>query len=948
MSRPKTVLALFLTASAVYLGALNLGDRLNWKPLSDGVNWGEYQGRVVVDSVENVILKSSDGNALVGGDQLVSINGIPVQNLDEYVEILDLLGEDPSESPEVSYVVKTLASDSEERFVGQLGHQSLIKGTDWALGVLALIHLIVGTLIVLRSSRAFGAFHFYLLNLCAFVLYWFGRSGRADIFDLVIYALDSAALLLLPALFLHFCCFFPKPLPLFENMPRLRGAIYIPTVLLATVHAFWLTGQLQPLGLGVGHQSLTFVNRVELAYFVAVFLSAGVVLLSLQRRSASPVERQQMKWITHGTMFGIVPFALIYAVPYLLGIEITGPMNLSILSLGLIPLGWAYAITRYRLMDVDVLFKRGAAYALTSSAALAIFVGVVLLLGQVIQYFFGESGIGLSAGVALGLAFLFSPLKTRIQSQIDRYFYRDQYGYRSSLSDFSRNLGSEIRLPELIHKICQRISLALGTSNVSVFVRESDSPGNYELYQSTDENVKHCSLSVPTRMLSSPESRRLSSTPANEDPETAAARTALLVRGIEHIQPLKVRGRNIGFLGLGGKRSGAPLSTDDLTLVATLGDYAAIAIDNAVLYDSLETKARQLLKLKAYNENVIESISVGVLVVDPDGHITLWNSTIQAFYGLDREAAIGRRIEDIFPVPLIEAMKSLLDGPGWATRETRSLFKTHLKTAEGREHRTNITMTPFVGDGSIEAGVLILIEDVTEKTQLENQLLQSEKLSSIGLFAAGVAHEVNTPLTGISTYAQLLLKKMSPEDDSYEPLKKIESQSFRASRIVNGLLNFARIDNSDFHELSLNSLMMDTVSLLEHQFKSCNIELDVDLDPYLPKTQGNDGKLQQVFMNLFMNARDAMPKGGKVTVRTHQSDGSAFVEVHDSGCGISADHIKRIYDPFFTTKEVGKGTGLGLSVSYGIIQEHSGTIRVESRPNEGTTFRVQLPIKRVN
>jgi len=245
-------------------------------------------------------------------------------------------------------------------------------------------------------------------------------------------------------------------------------------------------------------------------------------------------------------------------------------------------------------------------------------------------------------------------------------------------------------------------------------------------------------------------------------------------------------------------------------------------------------------------------------------------------------------------------------------------------------------------------GALLIFEDITRKIQLENQLLQAEKLSSIGLFAAGIAHEVNTPLAGISSYAQILLKEAREDDPNREILRKIEAQSFRASEIINNLLNFARVSESDVKSVKLNSLMNETFSLLEHSFKAANIDVDMELDASLPATIGNGSRLQQVFMNLFVNARDAMPEGGRLSVRTAARNSQLVVEIRDTGEGISPEAIQQIYDPFFTTKPVGKGTGLGLAVSYGIVQEHSGRIAVDSRPGEGTTFTIHLPLKRLN
>jgi signal transduction histidine kinase len=222
-------------------------------------------------------------------------------------------------------------------------------------------------------------------------------------------------------------------------------------------------------------------------------------------------------------------------------------------------------------------------------------------------------------------------------------------------------------------------------------------------------------------------------------------------------------------------------------------------------------------------------------------------------------------------------------------------------------------------------------------------------MSSIGLLAAGVAHEVNTPLAVISSYAQLLAKQLQGDEKRSELLDKITKQTFRASEIVNNLLNFSRTSGTEFGNVDLNKVVHDTLALLEHQFKTARIRVVGDLDAALPLIHGNQGKLQQVFLNLFLNAKDAMPQGGTLTVRTAHDHG-VNVYVTDTGSGIAAEHIHRIYDPFFTTKtrtkQGGSGTGLGLAVTYGIIQEHAGKIRVESSPGAGTSFIMEFPMSR--
>jgi two-component system, NtrC family, sensor kinase len=938
------LLVLVLAPVLLYLGLLNVVDRARWKTTADGIGWTQEDAGLRVAAIEAEALRSN----LREGDLLVDINGLRIRSLDDYTEVVEVLTGRATVASVADYTFRRGAA-GEWTVPVAISVRSQLGGSDLPLLAVACAFLFIGVLTYLRNGRAVGAFHFALVCLVAFVLFLFRYSGRADGFDLTVYWITAVAFLILPPLFLHFCLRFPEPDPWLRERPQRAFVLYVPALFLGLIHLSWFAGELRILGLARTPAGGALLDKIELAHFVTCFILAATVLLRTRRSAPGLDHRKQMQWITAGAFLGVLPFGILYVVPYLLNWNIARWMEASVVSLVLIPLSFGYAIARFRLTDVDLFFKRGVAYVVASSALLAFYVAVALLIARAVQDFSPQSGFFLLAVSALAVAVFFAPLRDRIQEQLDRHFYKDRYGYRRSFPDFGRTLGSEIQLSRLTEKICDRVQKALDVAPIAVLVRD-EQRGNVfhvETGIGMEVSVSRAPIEVPQEALARLAGREDRRGWNAEAEGLTDLRDRFHRWGVRHVEPLTVRNRVIGFLCLGGRRNGDYLTTEDLDLLSSLAGYASIAVDNAMLYRSLEAKAVELQQLQVYSENVIESISLGVAVITSEGRITVWNGAMARLTGVEREAALDRPLTDILPRNVVESALEMIDGPDWIVRRLSRLFRTHIHLEDGTARLINVTLSPFISRESVNTGTLLVFDDITEKVQLENQLQQAEKLSSIGLFAAGLAHEVNTPLAAISSYAQMLLREADSDDPRREMFRKIEKQSFRASDILNNLLNFARFSERDFEEVNVNSLMLDTLSLLDHQFKNGDIRVDVDLDPTLPKTVGNGGKLQQVFMNLFLNARDSMPKGGRLRLSSRCEDSELVVQVADTGAGISREDIRRIYDPFFTTKSVGKGTGLGLSISYGIIQEHSGRIAVESEPGKGTTFSLHLPIKRV-
>jgi len=254
---------------------------------------------------------------------------------------------------------------------------------------------------------------------------------------------------------------------------------------------------------------------------------------------------------------------------------------------------------------------------------------------------------------------------------------------------------------------------------------------------------------------------------------------------------------------------------------------------------------------------------------------------------------------------------------------------------------------------AIEGWTQTLEHRVQERTQelqrVQDQLIRAGKMAALGELAAGVAHEINNPLTGVLTFSSLMLKKADENHPWRKDLENIVQQTTRCRNIVKGLLDFARQRKPDKKEWDIHFLIDNTLTLIEKQAPFQNIKIDKQFKTGIPLLFVDGDQIQQVFMNILLNAADAMAgEGGRLTIKTDSRDGLAEVSFTDTGYGISKEHLSKLFDPFFTTKETGKGTGLGLAISYGIVQSHGGDIEVESQVGKGSTFRIKLPIEKPN
>jgi two-component system NtrC family sensor kinase len=922
------VLAL-ATLAAMIFALLNFQQRRLFEYPDDGVAWADTENGIIA---WRVAPNSPGARAGIRpGDQLLTLDDATVPRAALVQSRLWRAGV----WTQLRYKLARNGEPFETRLVTAPAEKAAT--TDNYLRAVGLIYLFIGLFIFVRRWNAPRAVHFYIFCLVSFILYSFHYSGKLDAFDSEVYWANIVAHLLAPALLLHFALVFPERgqgktrsalnLGLVYGVPLLLFSVHISTAEKALGFVPWLNARVQ-------------LEKLELAFLGLCFLAAGAVFYKSFREAPSGVLRQQLKWLTGGTLAGTLPFLLLYIVPFLFNAQTQTWMQFSAISLVLIPLCFGYAIIRYRLMDVDIIFKRGLAYTAATAAVAAVYFALVALIADI---FHATASGPVSGMIAIVVAaFLFQPFRQWIQTRLDRFFYRDRLDYRRTLIEFGRTLTNEVRLEPMLGSVIDRISQTLLIDRVAIFVEDSARPGQMRLARSMGVRLSEpqdLSFLAPSR----PEFAR--GPLFFESAKTARNVSESVQRTLEQLDlnyfvPCRIRERTVAVLGLGKTVDGDFLSSDDVELVETIAGYVAVALDNAQLYSSLEQKAFEIARLKDFSENIVESLNVGVLAVDLDGIVEAWNTHMEQLFGVPRQDAVGRQLRSLLPAELAEEISARA-----GREQITGIYKQRVQH-QGKLLTLNVSITPLVSKSGERIGRLLLFDDVTQRERMEEQMTQTEKLTSLGLLAAGVAHEVNTPLAVISNYIQMLAKQMPEGDPRQGIIDKIVKQTFRASEIVNNLLNFSRTGIAEAADVDVNRVLEETLSLMVHPLRTSRIQVVKQLGEGLPSVRGSANKLQQVFLNLLLNARDAMPGGGMIEIRTSAHNGTVEIEVADTGAGIPREHIHRIFDPFFTTKANGRGTGLGLSVSYGIIKEHAGKIDVRSTPGKGTSFHVEFPAVR--
>jgi len=356
-----------------------------------------------------------------------------------------------------------------------------------------------------------------------------------------------------------------------------------------------------------------------------------------------------------------------------------------------------------------------------------------------------------------------------------------------------------------------------------------------------------------------------------------------------------------------------------------------------------ERLGQEIQRAQQHLASVVECANDLVVSLDPEARILTWNQAAERVSGLGAEQARGQSLLSLCVEEHRAVMSAMLQR--LMRGEKVQSTEVDLLRSDGQQVPIAWSCSSMRDDAADWTGIVAVGRDLTERRHLEAQLFHSAKMASLGVMAGGIAHEVRNPLGIISAAAQLLLERPDDAQLRSECVDKIYAATQRASLIIESLMRFARPQKGPMQQVDLGATLEDTLQLMGNQLTVQSVVLAREIEGDLPKVRGHAGLLQQVFSNMILNACNAMPAGGTLTVACRPAEtGAVEIRFSDTGRGIAADDLPQIFDPFFTTMPVGKGTGLGLSISYSIIREHGGSIEVDSQVGRGASFAIRLPV----
>ena len=541
----------------------------------------------------------------------------------------------------------------------------------------------------------------------------------------------------------------------------------------------------------------------------------------------------------------------------------------------------------------------------------------------------------------------------------------------SALNEISAIVSQSLELEDILSAVVDKVKQVMGLDIVLIFLLDEDKQElkliiHREVSEEFVAGLKGLKVGEGFNGRVAQTGEPLVIEDAAQDPRLTRETVKREGMRAEVIVPLKAKGKVVGTLA-GAMRESRQFLSEEVELLTTIGSQIGIGIENSQLYQRECLAARQALASERRYREIFENAHDAIWIHDSHGNIIAANKAAEELTGYSLKELLGINVRDFLGE----------EGLSLARQIRRKLFlgetveqpyEQRLISKDGTGRFLKLTTNLIREDGKLK-GFQNISRDVTREKEMQDklsvayrelseshqrlkesqeQLIQAAKLTSLGLLAASIAHEVNNPLSGVLAYTQLMAKKIGsgniPREIALSYLSKMEAELIRSTKLIRNLLDFARQSPPAFRQLNLNDVVNRAVDLVAHSAELQHVQIVKELDLSLPNLMADYDQLHQVCTNLILNAIQAMPDGGKLTLRSSANNGQLKIEVQDTGCGISSENMRKLFTPFFTTKHEVKGVGLGLAISYGIIQRHHGRIEVQSKEGEGATFTIYLPL----
>ena len=846
------------------------------------------------------------------------------------------------------FFVRVVVSAVLVAVIAAIGAAFLFKNFNFLFPSFVIIGgLSLGLLVLFKGGTRKINTSFFLLCFVGcfwtFSVYMYSEAFSADT-ALFWSRMATSAASFVPVIVVYFTSVFPKE----DKIPTSIHIII--WFIISSVFAVLSFTDLIVTGVVSSPHGFVFKRGIGLLFYLAYVLSFMVYAfyeLLRKHNHYTGISRLQIRYVFLGFFLGSsFPIATNLILP-LLGVtafSYFGPY-FTVIAIAII----TYSIVKHRLMSIELVIQRGLIYAILTASIVGLYALAITISERMFQGALGYSSFVTAGIVAAIIAVLYQPFLKVLQDMTDRIFFRWHYDYQKTLKEASSAIASIIRLPRLTKLIVATFTETLAVSEISFLLYdkikrryrsvaiELKGASRYRKMEINEDDPIIRYLREKKEILVSDElENRILRAKSGYLRDTLKELKERMDRiGIPLWVPIVFKDELLAVIASGGKLSGEVFTAEDFGLISTLANQTAVGLDNARLYE-------EILSMKTYSEEILQSMTNGVLTTDLNGKVITFNAMAADISGYKADEVVGQGVSKIWGDGVLP---SVIEGT--VKGKLYSNFETKLIKKDGRIIPVSVSTTLLKNNKGENIGVLAVFSDLSDVKELEGKVRQADKLAALGTMAAGMAHEIKNPLSSMKVLSQLMPLKFGDNTFRKRFTDIMPREIGRIDRIVESLLGFARATAPKLEKTELDKIIDETLSFFEDDMKKKKIKLEKKFEK-VPPIIGDAGQISQVFTNLILNAVQAMGKGGvlKIDLREGKKKEGVVegveVVISDTGHGIPEEYSKKLFDPFFTTKH--GGTGLGLTISHSIIDGHKGTISVKSEAGKGTTFKITLPL----